>query len=128
VKALLLTSTLAMLLGGCMTPLPRWADDPPTPFKTDGCTGVPDFNFRSCCVTHDRVYWQGGACRDRLAADIRLRSCIQDHGHPHVAELYFLAVRVGGSPLLPTPWRWGFGWPLGFGYSESCRARPPTTQ
>jgi hypothetical protein len=25
-------------------------------------------------------------------------------------------VRAGGSPSLPTPYRWGYGWPFGRGY------------
>src|SRR6185437_2006444 len=111
---------VSITLTGCLTPLPRWADDPPTAFTTDGCTGAPDLNFRSCCVTHDRAYWQGGSCEERRNADKALRSCIENAGHRHLASVYFAAVRVGGVPELPTPWRWGFGWPYGFGYSQSC--------
>jgi hypothetical protein len=27
-----------------------------------------------------------------------------------MSSLFYAAVRVGGTPWLPTPWRWGYGW------------------
>jgi hypothetical protein len=37
-------------------------------------------------------------------------------GDPATAELMLGAVRVGGSPLWPTKFRWGYGRPFGRGY------------
>ena len=112
--------TTLIILASCTTPLPKNSGEPPTKFHTGGCSGAPDFNFHGCCVTHDLAYWRGGSCRERLEADRVLRSCISDAGHPVLARIYFLGVRVGGAPALRTPWRWGFGWPYGVGYSEPC--------
>src|SRR5262245_33565018 len=123
-RTLLAVLALASV-SACTTPLPRTTGNPPRPYKTDGCSGAPDLNVRACCETHDHTYWQGGSCRDRVEADRELRACIASKGHPVVARVYFMAVRIGGVPWLPTSWRWGFGWPYGYGYSESC-ATPPT--
>jgi len=32
-------------------------------------------------------------------------------GEPEIAKLMLLGVRVGGTPYLPTQFRWGYGWP-----------------
>lgn len=32
-------------------------------------------------------------------------------GEPEIAKLMLLGVRVGGTPYLPTEFRWGYGWP-----------------
>lgn len=53
----------------------------------------------------------------RLSKDRRLRACLATRGHAVLAPLYYAGVRIGGSPSLPTPWRWGFGWPFGRGYT-----------
>lgn len=93
----------------------RRGDVPPVAFVTDGCSVVPDFDFGACCVAHDRAYWQGGSCADRVAADRALAGCIRDSGHPVLAGVYGMGVRIGGYALLPVPWRWGYGWPYGIG-------------
>jgi hypothetical protein len=31
-------------------------------------------------------------------------------------------VRIGGSPYLNTPFRWGYGWPFGRGYKALTAA------
>ena len=92
---------------------------PPRPFTTDGCSGGlwrlltgRESPWRDCCVAHDRAYWQGGTWRQRLAADRALRRCVTANGHPWIAWAMWLGVRVGGTRWLPTPWRWGFGWPF----------------
>jgi len=117
----LLVILLAWLCG-CATPLPRHPGEPVYEYATDGCSMAPDLNVRACCEQHDRAYWQGGCRADRLRADQALRACIAEHGHPGLARLYFGLVRVGGAPIWPTSWRWGFGWPYGMGYTEerSC--------
>ena len=91
--------------------------------------------WEHCCVTHDRVYWQGevvdGYSQRRLA-DQALRQCVIDTGvelAPElsvqfsrseaqvrqafvlVAKLIYRAVRFGGQPCSLLPWRWGYGWP-----------------
>jgi hypothetical protein len=65
---------------------------------SDGCTAVPDFDFRSCCERHDRCYASGGTASDRRRCDVELRECIQAAGHPLLAQLYYAGVRAfGGS-------------------------------
>ena len=92
------------------------------PFKSDGCTLSPDLNYCDCCKEHDRAYWRGGTCEQRRAADKILKQCIIDAGRPMLGPFFWLIVRVTGSPQLPTPWRWGFGWPKRQGYTEACVA------
>lgn len=31
----------------------------PNDFQSDGCTGIPDFNFGACCVKHDYDAYMG---------------------------------------------------------------------
>lgn len=125
------------------------------PFTTDGCSGgmsdgwqylsdlFPSFNNRygnkppweSCCITHDRAYWQGETINGymkRKQADHDLRTCVVETGKSvseelankqkvsveeversfeMAAELMYRAVRVGGKPCSRLPWRWGYGWP-----------------
>jgi len=86
------------------------------PFESDGCTRFPDGpkedpeRWCFACDCHDFVYWKGGTFAERLAADKQLKTDIRETGHPLAAALAFAGVRIGGSPLLPTPWRWGYGW------------------
>lgn len=100
------------------------AGDPPTPplpNPHDGCTLAPDLNFRHCCDVHDEAYWRGGTEEDRERADRAFRQCIHDAGHPILDQVYYIGVRIGGVPWLPTHWRWGFGWP----YSKGHRGYAP---
>lgn len=90
------------------------------PFTTDGCSGGLSFAWRllfrmpppweKCCVAHDRVYWRGGTAAERRAADRAFLACVRKKRHPVWGLLLWAAVRVGGHPLLPLPWRWGYGW------------------
>lgn len=48
--------------------------------------------------------------RERREADLALRQGITDSGYPAIGAMAYLGVRLGGSAILPTPWRWGFGW------------------
>lgn len=92
------------------------------PFTTDGCSAFPDGlpNHRElwlrCCTEHDRRYWLGGTYDERRTADKALRQCVAAVGEPAIARLMLRGVRVGGSPWLPTSFRWGYGWPYGRGY------------
>ncbi|SFC60633.1 hypothetical protein [Pseudoalteromonas denitrificans] len=86
------------------------------PFKSDGCSGFPDGTLKqnklwlTCCKNHDFDYWKGGTYQQRLASDKRLKVCVSDVNEPEIALLMLAGVRVGGSPLLPTNFRWGYGW------------------
>lgn len=86
------------------------------PFYSDGCSAFPDGTFEqrelwlTCCIQHDYDYWQGGTYQHRLASDQRLKTCVTDVGQPAVAILMLAGVRVGGTPYLPTQFRWGYGW------------------
>lgn len=87
------------------------------PFTSDGCSIFPDGTFKqkelwlSCCIANDYAYWQGGTYVERLAADKELKQCVSKVGEPTIAKLMLTGVRVGGTPYLPTSFRWGYGWP-----------------
>ena len=86
--------------------------------KYDGCSGGMSKTWRkvsgknppweACCDDHDQAYAKGGTCLDRLMADIKLRRCVSNNGHPIWAFFMYYGVRLGGVPYLRTPWRWGF--------------------
>lgn len=92
------------------------------PFKSDGCSSFPDGTIEQknlwlkCCIEHDKTYWAGGTYEERKTADEVLNKCVEDVGEPEVAQLMLAGVRVGGTPYLPTPFRWGYGWPYPRGY------------
>lgn len=101
------------------------------PFITDGCSGGMSWAWRKIarvdppwegdCVNHDLAYHLGGSRRDRLRVDVVLMCRVAGRGHPFIAIAMFLAVRVGGHPLLPLPWRWGYGWRWPRGYRGNNR-------
>lgn len=86
--------------------------------KYDGCSGGMSVMWRKlfkkpppwegCCDIHDQPYAQGGTKEQRKDADLDLMVCVAGSGHPIWAFLMWAAVRIGGVPWLPTPWRWGF--------------------
>jgi len=92
------------------------------PFTSDGCSEFPDGIGKhkdlwlSCCIEHDKAYWKGGTYQQRLEADEKLERCVSAVGEPLIADIMLAGVRVGGSPYLPTKFRWGYGWPYGRGY------------
>lgn len=94
------------------------------PFEPDGCSCVPDGPqsnpelWLAACTEHDRLYWQGGSRRDRLNADLQLKALIKKSGYPLTSKIYFIGTRFGGTPYLPTPWRWGFGHPWPGSYRQ----------
>jgi len=106
VRVLLLT--LVCVLTGCSSQI--------KPFVSDGCSSFPDGTFKQrdlwlqCCTAHDVAYWKGGTYNERLEADKALQMCVADVGEPKIAKLMLAGVRVGGSPLWPTSFRWGYGW------------------
>jgi hypothetical protein len=94
------------------------------PFTSDGCSAFPDGSLEEqelwleCCTEHDYAYWKGGTYSEREAADRKLRACVEQVGEPGIAALMLAGVRVGGTPYLPTRFRWGYGWPYFRGYKE----------
>lgn len=86
------------------------------PFTSDGCSAFPDgtidqkYLWLKCCQRHDFDYWQGGTYQQRLASDQQLKKCVSEVGEPTIAALMLAGVRVGGTPYLPTSFRWGYGW------------------
>ena len=92
------------------------------PFTTDGCSSFPDGTsehhslWSGCCVHHDVAYWKGGTRDERRAADEALAQCVALAGQPKTAQLMLAGVRLGGTPYLPTSYRWGYGWPFLRGY------------
>ena len=82
-------------------------------FKSDGCSMFPDGDYFSCCYLHDVAYWTGGTAEARELADRSLRACVLEiTSNKTLAETMSKGVRVGGGPELPTPYRWGYGWPF----------------
>ncbi len=102
---------ITLLLVSCFTQA-----DTIKPFTSDGCSAFPDGTFEQeslwlkCCQRHDFDYWQGGTYQQRLASDNRLEMCVSQVGEPTIAALMLAGVRVGGTPYLPTSFRWGYGW------------------
>jgi len=94
------------------------------PFTTDGCSLFPDGTQKqrdlwlTCCINHDLAYWMGGTSDDRQRSDRELRDCVAQAGEPEIAEVMLTGVRAGGTPYLPTAFRWGYGWPWPRGYGE----------
>lgn len=86
------------------------------PFTSDGCSAFPDGTigqknlWLACCQRHDFDYWQGGTYQQRLDSDQQLKQCVSEVGEPTIAALMLAGVRVGGTPYLPTTFRWGYGW------------------
>lgn len=107
---------VSILLVGCTSTL--------KPFTSDGCSSFPDGTFNQgelwlqCCVAHDLAYWKGGTYNERVIADKALQMCVAEVGEPEIALLMLAGVRVGGSPLWPTTYRWGYGWSYFKWYGE----------
>lgn len=92
------------------------------PFKSDGCSAFPDGTFENknlwldCCIEHDKAYWVGGTQEQKNAADEKLKQCVAAIGQPEIADIMLKGVQVGGTPYLPTTFRWGYGWPFPRGF------------
>lgn len=108
-RLLLMALGLWLSLGACQhAATARLAD-----FESDGCSMVPDGNYYSCCYLHDFSYWPGGTAEARQRADEALQTCVREiTGSEALAGAMYKGVRVGGGPDLPTPYRWGYGWPF----------------
>jgi len=114
---------LPACLLGCLL-ITTGCDSSLKPFTSDGCSAFPDGTLEQktlwldCCTTHDRSYWRGGTYQQRLQADQALQSCVAKTGQPEISQLMLAGVRVGGTPYLPTTFRWGYGWPYLRSYQE----------
>ena len=92
------------------------------PFTTDGCSVFPDGTgdqqslWLKCCIKHDFDYWKGGTFQERMLSDKKLESCVTGVGEKNIAKIMLIGVRIGGSPFIPAPYRWGYGWPYPRGY------------
>ena len=93
-------------------------------FTSDGCSLFPDGDMKDrelwcvCCFEHDISYWRGGTEEERKKADEALRDCVLARTKNKVlADLMYQGVRMGGQPVFPTWYRWGYGWQYGRGYA-----------
>lgn len=107
-----------LVSAGCASAGSRLGD-----FRSDGCSLFPDSSpdqrsmWCDCCFLHDIAYWKGGSAEDRLLADEALRTCVRERtGNKVLANVMFEGVRVGGHPVFPNWYRWGYGWNYGRGY------------
>ena len=98
-------------------------------FHTDYCTCYPEGTkqnpeaWKSCCISHDSLYWIGGIKAERKRADSLLKVCVGLSGYPRKGEKMYRIVRLFGSPYLPLSWRWGYGWHFGCGYVKPKSVR-----
>lgn len=91
----------------------KMAEQPTLEFSTDGCTLWPEgfnaeSNWSACCVRHDVDYWCGGTAEERVTADNTYRECVKQK-NGMMGVLMFYSSRLLGHPMLPTPWRFGWG-------------------
>jgi hypothetical protein len=88
-------------------------------FLTDGCSRFPDTSWNvECCIEHDIAYWCGGTPEQRKAADAAFGECVAGNSFGAMGNSMELGVRVGGHPLWPTHYRWGYGHAYSPGYPE----------
>jgi hypothetical protein len=99
---------------------------PERPFRTDGCSAWPDSETTlACCVEHDIAYWCGGTARQRLAADDAFGACVRARADSSLlGALMRGGVRMGGHPVFPMPYRWGFGDAYRGGYPDPPEVAP----
>jgi hypothetical protein len=97
---------------------------PERPFVTDGCSCWPDRDWVGCCVEHDAAYWCGGTRRQRREADEGFRRCVRDGHASLLARLMHWGVRLGGHPVAPTHFRWGYGRDYPAGYEPEPESEP----
>jgi hypothetical protein len=63
----------------------------------DCCTLWKDNGWHDCCCQHDLDYRYNPDGLTRLQSDKFLKECIEASGHPKMAQVMFLGVRVGGG-------------------------------
>ncbi|MEM9177518.1 MAG: hypothetical protein AAGC67_20060 [Myxococcota bacterium] len=93
---------------------------PVLPFVTDGCSRFPDTEWNTaCCVEHDLAYWCGGTEAERAEADAAFGTCVAEGAGAFMGWLMEAGVRVGGHPVFPSSYRWGYGHPYTGGYPSA---------
>lgn len=92
---------------------------PENSFTTDGCSlWLNSFfgnDFTDICVAHDMEYWKGGSKEDRKNSDRLFRESINEKVFI-MGDIMYFAVRVFGHPVVPAPWRWGYGFEYPYKY------------
>ena len=87
---------------------------------TDGCSRFPDTEWNThCCVEHDIAYWCGGTADDRAEADAAFGECVAEGAGSVMGWIMESGVRVGGAPIFPSSYRWGYGHPYVGGYPSA---------
>ncbi len=111
----------ARAAAGCVASGRNGGVQPIRPFVTDGCSRFPDTEWNTaCCVEHDVAYWCGGSAGERVAADEAFAACVADEAGGFLAWLMETGVRVGGHPIFPSSYRWGYGHPYAGGYPSAA--------
>lgn len=101
----------------CEARRPDAAPPAHAPFLTDGCSAWPDGeDYVACCVEHDLLYWCGGSAAERKAADDEFGRCVSERTNALLGGWMRLGVRMGGHPVFPTHYRWGYGHAYAGGY------------
>jgi hypothetical protein len=108
----------------CRALHPEPEQQPRDLFVTDGCSLWFDSHWVECCVTHDIAYWCGGTREQRRRADAEFGACIAERTSGAVGLGMRLGVRVGGQPLFPTSYRWGYGHAYRACYPSTEAQRP----
>lgn len=110
---------ILVLFGVLFVGQSSFAQEELAPFETDFCTGYIEGTldnpeaWKLCCVEHDMFFWAGGSKEDRKKADLNLRACVEESGHPKHAALIYYSVRLGSySPIKFSGKKWNFGWPF----------------
>jgi hypothetical protein len=97
-----------------------WAKEPSIPvlsdFTSDKCSMFFNGKWGECCAVHDVKYWMGGSEQERLDADDELNACVTSKRFGATGTFMYYGVRMGGTPMLPTSFRWGYGWKNRKGY------------
>lgn len=92
---------------------------PPKAFTTDGCSlwfnSLFGNDFTDICIEHDMKYWKGGSAEDRKTADTVLRESVNKK-MSFMGDIMYFGIRVFGHPLIPAPWRWGYGFEYPYKY------------
>ncbi len=58
----------------------------------------------------------GGSKEARKQADQDLQQCVEKLGEKELSNIMHLGVKIGGAPVFPTWYRWGYGWSYSRGY------------
>jgi hypothetical protein len=94
----------------CSALYPSEDQQPTKPFVTDGCSKWFDRDWDlACCVTHDIAYWCGGTREERRQVDLEFGECVGANTSQSIGVAMRLGVGLGGHPLFPTTYRWGYG-------------------